>query len=71
MVEYKVTKTNNCGHYGYGIDVFIDNNAVLSVENISDNLSDIAKLAQLCNELDIEPCHFDYLIEDYLTDFQI
>ncbi len=68
MVEYKLNKKTVGTVAEYGIDLIIDNRTVTSVECISENKSDIAKLAEFCNELGLEPCHFDYIVEDYLTD---
>ena len=71
MVEYRINITTSGTHKEYGIDVIIDNYAVDSITGITDNYSDIKGLAEFCNELEVEPCHFIYVIEDYLTDFKV
>ena len=38
--------------------------------NLSDNAEEIKKLVILCNSLDIEECHIDDIVEDFLTDFK-
>lgn len=69
MLEYKLKCVECCSDNQYGIDVFEDGMLVRSVGKITENRSDIEKLADLCNELKIELCHLDDIIEDYLTDF--
>ena len=44
---------------------------VMRVPKICDSRRDIEALAALLNELQIEPCHFEDIIEDYLTDFSV
>lgn len=60
-----------CSQNKYGINVFDGNTLIKSINDISDNETDIIKLVNMCNELKIELCHFDDIIEDYLTDFHI
>lgn len=67
LIFYKTNRNNN----EYGIDAFDNNNLVKSVCGITDIKSDAEKLVNLFNELEIELCHFDDIIEDYLTDFEI
>lgn len=69
MLEYKSKCVECCSDNQYGIDVFEDGMLVRSVSEITENRSDIEKLADLCNEMKIELCHLDDIIEDYLTDF--
>lgn len=70
MVELIFYKTNHHSDE-YGIDAFDDNNLVKTVCGITDIKTDAEKLVNLFNELEIELCHFDDIIEDYLTDFEI
>lgn len=71
MITYKM----NCGttkpHKEFGIDVLCDGNLIKSVYNITSNKDDMIVLANMCNELSLELCHFDDVVEDYLTDFCI
>ena len=55
----------------YGINVFENGILVYSIEEITGSRSDILRLTNLCNELNIELCHLDDIVEDYLTDFCI
>lgn len=71
MVEFKINRTDFCNHTEYGIDLVVDNKTVRSIDSLSANLSDVTELVNVCNELDIEPCHFDDIVDDYLTDYQI
>ncbi len=70
MVEYRINIAICGTRKEYGIDLVIDDNAVDSITGITDDYSEIKELAKLCNELKVEPCHFVYVIEDYLTDFE-
>lgn len=67
LIFYKINQKNN----NYGIDVFCDDKLIKYVYNITEIKSDAEKLVNLFNELDIELCHFEDIIEDYLTDFEI
>ncbi len=69
MTEYKLNKKVVDCLTEYGIDIIIDNLIIGSIESISENRLDIVALVEMCNELKIEPCQIDYVIEDYLTDF--
>ena len=67
LIFYKINQNNNY----YGIDVFDDGNLIKSTCGITDVKTDAEKLVKLFNELEIELCHFEDIIEDYLTDFEI
>ena len=55
----------------YGIMLVDQGIPLISIPQISDNKNDICRLTELLNELQVEPCHFENVVEDYLTDFQI
>lgn len=67
MIFYKTNFINN----EFGIDVFDDGKKIKSVCGITNLKTDAEKLVNLFNELNIELCHFEDIIEDYLTDFEI
>lgn len=67
LIFYKINRNSD----EYGVDAFDDNILVKSVCGITDIKSDAEKLVNLFNELEIELCHFEDIIEDYLTDFEI
>ncbi|MEE0913089.1 MAG: DUF6514 family protein [Ruminococcus sp.] len=68
---YKISIANFCSHAEYGIEAYDGNILLKSIDSITDSRSDIEKIASLCNELKIELCHLEDIIEDYLTDFSI
>ena len=70
MVELIFYKTNFINEE-FGIDVFDDGKKIKSVCGITNLKTDAEKLVNLFNELNIELCHFEDIIEDYLTDFEI
>ena len=67
MIFYKTNHYNN----EYGIDVFDNGHLIKSACGITDVKTDAEKLVNLLNDLKIELCHFEDIIEDYLTDFEI
>ena len=67
MIFYKTNFKNE----EFGIDVFDDGKKIKSVCGITNLKTDAEKLVNLFNELNIELCHFEDIIEDYLTDFEI
>lgn len=71
FIKYSINLNKNNTHLEFGIDVFKDEKIIKSIHSISENKEDIEKIVSLCNELDIEMCHLDDIIEDYLTDFSI
>ena len=73
MLEYEIieeTLTHN-HKTEYGVAMRLGGKVLRSVPRLSDSRADIEKLTALLNELEIEPCHFDDVIEDYLTDFTV
>lgn len=70
MVELIFYKTNFINNE-FGIDAFDDGKKIKSVCGITNLKTDAEKLVNLFNELNIELCHFEDIIEDYLTDFEI
>lgn len=71
FIKYSINLNKNNTPLEFGIDVFKDEKIIKSIHSISENKEDIEKIVSLCNELDIEMCHLDDIIEDYLTDFSI
>ena len=71
MKSYRIIEEKGASRAEYGI-ILLDNGAeVARVPKISENRRDIEELTALLNELKIEPCHFEDIIEDYLTDFSV
>ena len=71
MIEYKFNCIKYCSGNEYGIDIFSQGKLVKSIDRITKNYNDIILLVNMCNELEIELCHIDDIVEDYLTDFCI
>ena len=67
MVEYKI----NCEDNAYGIIALANDKTVKSIDCITESFDDANSLVDLLNDLKIELCHFEDIIEDYLTDFCI
>ena len=55
----------------YGLALCENGAELMRVPQICDSRRDIEALAMLLNELEIEPCHFEDIVEDYLTDFSV
>ena len=55
----------------YGIVLIADGRIIAGIPDISDNKDEVESLTRLLNELKVEPCHFEDVVEDYLTDFTI
>lgn len=53
----------------FGIEIFENNICIRKLDNLSDNKESIERLVHICNDLQIEKCHIDDIIDDYLTDF--
>ena len=70
-MEYKLTVDEAADDYSYGVALFVGGVMTKSAPCISGRRSDMEQLAELLNGLEIEPCHFEDIIEDYLTDFTI
>ena len=71
MKSYRIIEEKGASRAEYGI-ILLDNGAeVFRIPKISENRRDIEELGALLNELKIEPCHFEDIVEDYLTDFSV
>lgn len=70
MLLLRINTYSNNANITYGIDVIDKERTVRQYANLSDNAEEINKLVILCNSLDIEECHIDDIVEDFLTDFK-
>lgn len=70
-MHYIMNKTSSALGNMYGIDIVKNDTIIQSLTSISDCRTDISKLADMCNELKIEPCHFEDIVEDYFTDYTV
>lgn len=71
MIYYKINCLKKDTGKEFGIDAFKGEVLLKSVVGITDIFDDIIRIRDMCNELEIEICHLDDIIEDYLTDFCI
>ncbi len=70
-LEYRVTGDSSEETSGYGIALFCRGELQKHLPCISENRADIDALAAMLNELGVEACHFEDVVEDYLTDFSV
>ena len=68
MMEYFVLEEETDGAMTYGVAL---RGSTLAVPELTENGAAARQLAALLNELQVEPCHFEDIIEDYLTDFRV
>ena len=65
MITYKLNHTPEDGFNTFGISAFCGKKLIKSVSGISESFR------EMCNELELELCQLDDIIEDYLTDFTL
>ncbi len=70
MLLFKINVSFNKNNASFGIDVLKGKQTIRTFPGISDSSDELEKLITLCNSLDIEECHIDDIIEDFLTDFK-
>ena len=68
MIKFKTNFETN-KNTEFGIEIFKDDTRIKRLDNLSDDKASIEKLVSVCNDLQIEECHIDDIINDYLTDF--
>lgn len=71
MLKYIIIEEDSAEIAEFGIAVRINGKIRASAPCLSESRAEMEKLAALLNGLEIEPCHFDDIIEDYLTDFTV
>ena len=71
MPHYIVVGDFSASITEYGIALFEGETELQTIPKLSPCKEDIESLAAMLNELSIEPCHFEDIVEDYLTDFSI
>ncbi len=62
MTNYSVLSPS-ADSEGYGIKIV----SIRLVYDISKNLAAISELCDKCNALDVDPVHFDCVLEDFLS----
>ena len=71
MPKYIVIDESSANTTEYGIALFEDDTQLKVIPKLSPCKEDIEALTAMLNELSVEPCHFEDIVEDYLTDFSI
>ena len=72
MVEYLLTEGKSSENTTeYGILAVEDSGQMLLIDSIAENRSDVRSLCEMLTELEVELCHFENVVEDYLTNFCI
>ena len=71
MREYKLTTRQTSVKKEYGIAIFDCGSLIWDVPDLTDNKDAANSLLALLRETAAEPCHFDDILEDFLTDFKI
>ena len=67
MWDYKLIQNRS----EFGIALLYCGKEKQRIEQISSCRAEVERLAELLNEEQVEPCHFEDVIEDYFTDFTI
>lgn len=71
MIIYMLNISDNNSQKEYGISAYSNGILEKAVYSITSNKQDVVQLISICNELKVDICHLDDIIEDYLTDFCI
>ena len=69
MRLYKLSEEQKHGAECYGVELCEDDEIVDSVSDVFVCKAHALEIVALLNTLEVEPCHFRDVIEDYLTDF--
>lgn len=71
MTHYKLIKNKDTHGFDYGITVLTKDSHTVEYPNISDRKNELEQLVNLCNNLEVEHCHFEEILDDFLTNFSI
>lgn len=69
-MNYKIFQSN-LNEKEYGIALYENGTLISELPGISSDRDGLVKLTSLLNELKLEPCHLNDVLEDYLTYFSI
>ncbi|MCH5300968.1 MAG: hypothetical protein J1E56_06580 [Ruminococcus sp.] len=61
---------DNHSYNSYGIKASKDGEVLLTFSHITFKEKTIIKFAELCNEHQISPVHFEDILENFLSDFE-
>lgn len=71
MPHYTVVGDFSANITEYGIALFEGETELQTIPKLSPCKEAVESLTAMLNELSIEPCHFEDIVEDYLTDFSL
>ena len=70
-LKYKLYLEKNGSRDSYGIEVFECEKSVRRIPDMGNDKGNLSKLVSLLNEMDTDLSELDYIIEDYLTFFDV
>ena len=70
-LEYRLSKSQGKYQNSYDIEISDNKKIVRKIPDMGGNGENLGKLVDLLNELQPEPSQLDYIIEDYLTFFDV
>lgn len=70
-LQYKLYLEKNGLRDSYGIEVFDRGKSVRHISDMGNDKGNLNKLVSLLNEMDTDLSELDYIIEDYLTFFDV
>lgn len=71
MAKYELTQSKDPHGFIYGIKILTKDLRVVTYENISNQKNELEQLVNLCNDLDVDLCHIEDILDDFMTDFCI
>lgn len=70
-LEYRLSKSQGKYQNSYDIEISDNKKIVRKIPDMGSDGENLGKLVDLLNELQPEPSQLDYIIEDYLTFFDV
>ncbi|MBQ7745479.1 MAG: hypothetical protein IJT85_07915 [Ruminococcus sp.] len=70
-LEYRLSKSQGKYQNSYDIEILDNKKIVRKIPDMGGDGENLGKLVDLLNELQPEPSQLDYIIEDYLTFFDV
>ena len=70
-MEYRLSKSQGKYQNFYDIEISDNKKIVRKIPDMGGDGENLGKLVDLLNELQPEPSQLDYIIEDYLTFFDV
>ena len=70
-LEYRLSKSQSKYQNSYDIEISDNKKIVRKIPDMGGDGENLGKLVDLLNELQPEPSQLDYIIEDYLTFFDV